>query len=265
MFLSPETPPIPPPPKSNEDWSPFSSCAGFELAELLYKKAEISQPNVDHLLSIWSATLAPHGDEPPITSYQDLHAQIDSIDLGFTPWKSWTARYQGHRPENSAAPSWMDEEYRLWYRDLRKVVHNILTNPDFSATLDYVPYRDFCDGKRHYCDFMSGDWGWNQCVCVIPEKLRDLFYPLLSQDSIATDPAMHGCMFVPIILGSDKTTVSVATGQHEYYPVYLSIGNIHNNVRRAHKNALVLIGFLPIPKGNAWAVRVLLLNNTHTE
>ena len=64
------------------------------------------------------------------------------------------------------------------------------------------------------------------------------------------DQGTHGCMFVPIILGSDKTTVSVATGQHEYYPVYLSIGNVHNNVRRAHKDALVLIGFLPIPKGN---------------
>ena len=59
-------------------------------------------------------------------------------------------------------------------------------------------------------------------------------------------------MFVPVILGSDKTTVSVATGQHKYYPVYLSIGNVHNSTRRAHKNALVLIGFLPIPKGNGY-------------
>ena len=57
-------------------------------------------------------------------------------------------------------------------------------------------------------------------------------------------------MFVPIILGSDKTTVSVATGQNEYYPLYASIGNIHNNVRRAHCNGLVLIGFLAIPKSN---------------
>lgn len=56
-------------------------------------------------------------------------------------------------------------------------------------------------------------------------------------------------MFVPIILGSDKTTVSVATGQNDYYPLYLSIGNVQNHMRRAHKNALVVIGFLPIPKG----------------
>ena len=56
-------------------------------------------------------------------------------------------------------------------------------------------------------------------------------------------------MFVPIVLGTDKTTVSVATGQHEYHLVYLSIGNVHNRIQRAHKHALVLIGFLPIPKG----------------
>ena len=59
---------------------------------------------------------------------------------------------------------------------------------------------------------------------------------------------MHGAMIVPIILGSDKTTVSVATGNNEYWPVYLSIGNIHNKVHRAHRNGLVLLGFLPIPK-----------------
>lgn len=153
-----------PPTKSNEDWSPFSSRAGFELAELLYKKAELSQPNVDQLLSIWSATLAPHGAEPPITSYRDLHAQIDAIDLGFVPWKSSTVRYQGPRPENSATFSWMDQDYQLWYRDPRKVVRNILTNPEFNAALDYIPYCDFRDGKRRYGDFMSGDWGWNQSV-----------------------------------------------------------------------------------------------------
>jgi len=55
-------------------------------------------------------------------------------------------------------------------------------------------------------------------------------------------------MFVPIILRSDKMTVSVATGHNQYWPVYLSIGNIHNNVRRAHRNGVVLLGFLPIPK-----------------
>jgi Plavaka transposase len=55
-------------------------------------------------------------------------------------------------------------------------------------------------------------------------------------------------MYCPIILGSDKTTVSVATGQVEYHPLYISIGNPHNTVRRAHRNAVIPIAFLAIPK-----------------
>jgi hypothetical protein len=56
-------------------------------------------------------------------------------------------------------------------------------------------------------------------------------------------------MFVPIVLGSDKTTVSVATGSNEYYPLYLSTGNLHHHVRRAHRNAVTPIAFLAIPHG----------------
>jgi hypothetical protein len=56
-------------------------------------------------------------------------------------------------------------------------------------------------------------------------------------------------MLVTLILGSDKTTMSVATGQNDYYPLYLSIGNITNRVRWAHEDGVIAIGFLAIPKG----------------
>ncbi|KAF8431821.1 hypothetical protein L210DRAFT_3614448 [Boletus edulis BED1] len=62
------------------------------------------------------------------------------------------------------------------------------------------------------------------------------------------DESTVGSTLVPIILGSDKTTVSVATGNNEYYPLYLSVGNVRNNVRCVHHDAVVLIGFLAIPK-----------------
>ena len=74
------------------------------------------------------------------------------------------------------------------------------------------------------------------------------------QDIIAEDPITHGSMFIPIILGSDKTTVSVATGNNEYWPIYLSIGNIHNNVQCAHQDGLVLLGFLAVPKSKSKVV-----------
>ena len=46
---------------------------------------------------------------------------------------------------------------------------------------------------------------------------------------------------MPIILGSDKTTVSIAMGQNEYWPIYISISNIHNNVQQAHHNGVTFL------------------------
>ena len=60
-------------------------------------------------------------------------------------------------------------------------------------------------------------------------------------------------MFCATVLGSDKTTMSVAMGQTEYYPVYISNGLIHNNVRRAHRNSVTLLAFLAIPKSSSWS------------
>jgi len=37
-------------------------------------------------------------------------------------------------------------------------------------------------------------------------------------------------------------------GNNKYYPVYLSIGNIHNNVQHAHRDGVAIIAFLAIPK-----------------
>ena len=140
------------------------SRAGFELAEILYTRAPFSNDTIDRLLSIWSATLLPHNDSAPILDHDDLHATIDAIKLGRVPWQSYTAKYNALRPENAPTPEWMDGTYQLWYRDPRKVIHNIFANPDLADGIDLVPYRDFKDGKRQYCDFMSGDWAWTQCV-----------------------------------------------------------------------------------------------------
>ena len=73
--------------------------------------------------------------------------------------------------------------------------------------------------------------------------------PLFVQSKIAEDPMTHGSMLCPVIAGADKTTVSVATGHTEYHPVYTSCGNTSNEMRRAHRNGVVPIAFLAIPKG----------------
>ena len=58
-------------------------------------------------------------------------------------------------------------------------------------------------------------------------------------------------MFVPVVAGSDKTTVSVATGHQEYHPVYMSLGILTNIAWRAHRNAVLPVAFLPIPKSKS--------------
>lgn len=78
------------------------------------------------------------------------------------------------------------------------------------------------------------------------------------QDIISEDPETLGSTFVPVILGSDKTTVSVATGANDYYPLYASIGSVRNNVRRAHRDAVAIIGFLAMPKSKSHVAATLL-------
>ncbi|KAG2355217.1 hypothetical protein BDR07DRAFT_1453834 [Suillus spraguei] len=216
-FLPHGTPPTPAPLKAPDDWSPYRNRIEFELAEFAFKKCHMSARNLDFLCDLMAATLARHHDTPPFVDHKDLHNVIDATQLG-------------ERPE--VVPPWMDDEFEVWYRDPRAMAHNILANPDYKDEIDYVPFREYdaSDSTRRWKDFMSGDWAWQQA------------------DTISKDPETHGSSLVPIILGSDKTTVSVGTGNNEYYPLYASIGNVRNNVRRAHRDALVIIGFLAIPK-----------------
>ena len=105
-------------------------------------------------------------------------------------------------------------------------------------------------GSRWYENFMSGDWAWKQAVGLLSSTFMITFSLILIPQNIisASIPEANGAMIVPFMMGSDKTTASAATGQVDYWPLYGSIGNIHNNVRRAHGSGLVLIGFLAIPK-----------------
>ncbi|KAG2035207.1 hypothetical protein BDR03DRAFT_983812 [Suillus americanus] len=189
----------------------------------------MSAGQIDTLLDLWAATLIQYDDSPPFASHRDLYDTIDSMPLGDVAWESFSMSYKGVKPAENVPP-WMKATYEVWFRDPRLLIHNILANPDFDGEIEYTPYRDYDDNnQRCFKKIFSSDWAWTQA------------------DKIAEDPEMHGSTFVPLIVGSDKTTVSVATGHTEYHPLYLSIGNVFNSVQCAHRNSLVLVGFLMIP------------------
>ncbi|KAG1884298.1 hypothetical protein F4604DRAFT_1878722 [Suillus subluteus] len=231
QFLEDGAPPMPPLSKSPDDWTPYWDRVEFETAEFLYTRNQMSAGDINVLLDLWATTLLKHNNKPPFADCHDLYKTIDSTPVGNVKWQSFQVKYTGEKPAYNVPP-WMNESHDVWYRDPHEVIRNMLGNTDYAAEMDYQPYCEFLtdNDKRQWQDFMSSDWAWNQA------------------DKISNDPDTTGSTFVPVILGSDKTTVSVATGANDYYPLYVSIGNIRNNVQRAHCDAVAIIGFLAMPK-----------------
>ncbi|KAG2049660.1 hypothetical protein BDR06DRAFT_984262 [Suillus hirtellus] len=190
------------------------------MAEFLYKQNQMPAGQIDQLLDLWVSTLTKHNDNPPFADHHDLYHVINSSPFGDVPWQ------------------------QVWFHNPCEVACNMLTNLTYANEIDYCPYREYSTegNKCQWKDFMSGNWVWDQA------------------DKIAKDPSTLRSTFVPVILGSDKTTVSVGMGNNKYYPLYASIGNIHNNVRRAHCNGVAVIGFLAMPKimhfrnGHYWCI-----------
>ncbi|KAF8326760.1 hypothetical protein F5887DRAFT_899548 [Amanita rubescens] len=229
--LPPDAPPPPWEERLPSDYSPFSSRESFLLADLLFRRAQMSAGNIDDLME-YIACLVPPDQDPPFSNSRDLYETIDAAKLGQVPWRSFTLSYQPAEGENISDVPWKSKTFEVWFRDPQEVLKAQLSNRDFANEMDFAAKKvfDAITKQRRYQDFMSGEWAWEQ------------------SDILAQDEQNHGAVFCPIFLGSDKTTVSVATGQNEYYPLYMSNGLIYNTVRRGHRNGVSVIGFLAIPK-----------------
>ncbi|KZV59530.1 hypothetical protein PENSPDRAFT_595273 [Peniophora sp. CONT] len=229
----PDGAPVPPRNDNNKSWEPFQSRPQFSFAEWVFERTQTSKANVRDLLELWAAheILENGHDEnnPIFKSYDDLIAHIDAIQHGEAPYYSVEMHYEGDVDHTS--PSWKREPSVLFTRDAKLVADMQLGNPEFDGRINYRPYiqRDE-KGERMISNLMSANFAWRQA------------------DKIAEDPNTHGATEVVIVSGADKTTVSVATGDTEFHPVYQSLGNFTNEARRSHGDAVMPIAFLAIPK-----------------
>ncbi|KAH7918101.1 hypothetical protein BV22DRAFT_1108449 [Leucogyrophana mollusca] len=216
--------------ESMNAWHPFTSRTDFDFAHYHFVEVQTSEGEIDRALDMWAAQVYDFGAKPPWGSAEELYQTIDDIQAGDAPWKAFKIRYTGPLPPGTP-PKWMTETYELCTRDARRLLHNQLSAPEFKDSMNCAPYQQFNNsGHRMWSNLMSADWVWRQA------------------DMISEDPTTHGAAFIPIIAGSDKTTVSVATGHQEFHPVYMSPGVLTNTARRAHGNGLLPVAFLPIPK-----------------
>ncbi|PBK85227.1 hypothetical protein ARMGADRAFT_1048097 [Armillaria gallica] len=223
----------------------------------------------------------PFREPTPMDAGGDIGTMDDVLMRGtknYHPYLNGTCFCQGDnpptplpQPENPGAPfedpvemsqGNIDELMELWTSTMLK--HN-----------DFSPFENHAAMHKIINQIEQGDAPWKCFVTQVDPNLpanapswqhdkyqiwyRDpntmISHILASRDFLTTkiyldNPAMEGAMYVGIILGSDKTTVSIATGNVEYHPLYISIGNIFNSARHAHCNAIIPIGFLAIHKGD---------------
>ncbi|KIK13876.1 hypothetical protein PISMIDRAFT_112358, partial [Pisolithus microcarpus 441] len=220
-------PPIPNTP-SKRAWHPFESQAHFELADFTFCQNEMPGTQIDELMHI--CVMICHAGIPPYANHEHLYRTIDVNSEGDAPWTSFSM--ESVEAGDSSGPSWKHSgTYEVVFCDPQVLLDHQISNPGFKNHIDYSPQLVFGEkGQCVWSDFMTGNWAWSQC------------------SELSKDPDNHGAMFVPIILGSYKTTVSVATGNNEYYPLYISTGNVYNGMRCAHGEAVSLLWFLSIPK-----------------
>jgi len=162
------------------DFSPFPDQRAFEFADLLYSKVQCSEPHIDRFCDILSAYIcrkchldSDDPDNPPASS-KDVYEMIDDITEGDVPWECFKLSYEGDVEPNDTTP-WKRDEYEVWYRNPRDVLHSMLGNRAFEDKMDLRPkiVRDR-KGRRLYFDLMSGDWAWNTAVSIFSFSLFHL-------------------------------------------------------------------------------------------
>ncbi|KAF8999699.1 hypothetical protein BDQ17DRAFT_1391507 [Cyathus striatus] len=227
--------------ESSNSWGPFRDRVSFSFANYHFTKLQSLESEINEALDNWAAQVLHPSDHPdtraniqeqygpPWQNAEDLYVTIDSIQHGSCPWKSYDIHYGGPKPDANV-PSWMTATYQLCTCDAHDLLHQQFSDLSFKDTTHYMPHMQFADGKWVRSNLMSGDWAWSQV-----NKMSELL-------------GSQGTIFIPVITGSDKTTVSVAMGHQEYHPVYMSPGNFTNSAHCAHGNAVLPVAFLPIPK-----------------
>jgi hypothetical protein len=201
---------------TDEDiWYPFASKREFDLTNW-FVSHRITKGAIDDYFQF--VDMGWRGLE--IKNANEMFAKVERIPYGI-PEDGWTSHtIPAPEPHDRFAPT-----YTLYYRDVKQVIRFLLGHGPFQQDLSYAPVRLFNGLKqRVYNEMHTADWWWD------------------TQDTLPDDATI-----VPLLLASDKTVLTQHRGDKSAWPIYLTIGNLSNRVRRTpSKTALILLGFIPV-------------------
>ncbi|KAG8914615.1 hypothetical protein FRC02_004895 [Tulasnella sp. 418] len=144
---------------------------------------------------------------------------LERLDLSFKNTRQLNQIIDNELPEIA---SWLsvkmrlensDEEYDVYYRNPLDCIKGLYGNPAFADKMVFAPERHWTDSERKsriYNEMYAGDWWWRK------------------QNEVKTP----GATIILVIVGTDKSQLTVFSGGKEVYPAYLTIGNIPKNIRR---------------------------------
>ncbi|KAG2134508.1 hypothetical protein DEU56DRAFT_913696 [Suillus clintonianus] len=190
---------------------PFSGRKDWELASWLLRSG-LSMGKIDSFLSL------AMGLPLSFSSAKELRGRAEMLPSG---------------------PCWMSEVIKtthptkspvvLYWCDPLDCISSILNHLRFHDQLDFTPRKVYTTAQRLcrvYSEWMTGDDAWKM-QSALP----------------------RGATLLGTILSSDKTNISMMTGDRVAHPLLVSLANVPMSTRlKTSSNSFVLTALLPVPK-----------------
>ena len=207
-------------PNEDNEYYPYANEADFTAAAWFYTR-ELSKGDVtdffeQRAFDQWHSTLS-------FTNSSEWLDSLHQIPYGIRGDEWSTAKIAIPRDANDSEPT----EYTFYYRNVMKAIKFLIRHEPFKDNLTYAPVRAYASkdqARRMYNELHTGDWWW--------ETQKQL---------------PRGATIIPLLLGTDKTLLTMLHGDQSVWPIYLTIGNLDAATRRSQlKPSTVLLGFIPI-------------------
>ncbi|KAI9057363.1 hypothetical protein FKP32DRAFT_1584219 [Trametes sanguinea] len=175
-------------------WAPFADVDEWELARWLVTSG-LSQTAIDNYLKLKITT---DRTQPSYESNHKFFQKIDALPCKSASWKVEVMEAVGDKMGEDGKPK--TERVELWSRNIIDCVKELLGNSSFADSLVYAPQRQYVDEEgrnRLYDNMWTADWWWD-----VQTKMPS------------------GATVAPVILASDKTTLSRMSGDKSAWPGY---------------------------------------------